>query len=231
MSSFVSKQSMHKKVNVCVDTKVKRIAMHSKLVDALSFAKRLRQRKNSEKKLVLKKYKDKKSLGMRILSDLVLRYKQTKINEVEAAKLKIKHIFEKNESDRATREAPSATVDLLSKVHVFCESRAELGTDEPAEPMICDDSIKLSKNELLALSRGPKFLVRSELYREQFNAEMEKMVFKQKFEEMSQGKDDSVVVSKQGVVAHSAADFNERTRLDNSNINIVDKNGSVLLIV
>ena len=82
VSSFVSKQSMHKNVNTCVDTKVKRITitMHSKLVDALAFPKRLRQRKNSEKKLVLKKYKNKKSLGRRILSDMVLRYKQTKFN-------------------------------------------------------------------------------------------------------------------------------------------------------
>ena len=60
VSSFLSKQTIHKRVNSCVDVKVRKAAMHSKLVDALAYAKRLRQQRNSLKKQVLKKYLNKR---------------------------------------------------------------------------------------------------------------------------------------------------------------------------
>ena len=40
--SFSNKQTIHKRVNKSVDSKVKRTAMQSKLVDAVAYASRLR---------------------------------------------------------------------------------------------------------------------------------------------------------------------------------------------
>ena len=106
------------------------------LVDALAFAKRLRQKKNKERRLVLRKYKENKSLGKKVISELVQRYRLTRSTEVEAANVNIKHIAEKNDLERIKKQAPSDTMELLGNVNVFSESKTELGRAQPLGPMI-----------------------------------------------------------------------------------------------
>ena len=220
VTSFVTKQTLHKKVQICVDDKVRKSAMRSKLSDALAYAKRLRQEKNAAKKQVLKKYRSQKLKGREVLSELIQKYRQTRSIEVEAAKLKIIHLAEKSEAKRVKKQAPPTTVELLSEVNVFKDSGTELGKEESLGPMVCDDSLKFNSDEMKVLSRGPKFMVRNELEFEDFNVEVEKMLFKQRFDEMDQGKDDCVTVSQQNQVASTAAESTVRTRLDNLNLNV-----------
>ena len=200
VTSFVSKQTIHRKVNLCVDDKVRKLAMKSKLTDALAFAKRLRQDKNVAKRQVLKKYRSQKLKGKQVVSNLIQKYRQTRSIEVEAARLKIIHLAEKNEANRVKKQAPPATVELLSEVNVFRNSETKLGKEKSLGPMICDDSLKFNSDEMKILSRGPKFMVRNELDLEDFNVELEKMLFKQRFDEMDQGKDDCLTVNQRDQV-------------------------------
>ena len=49
VKNFVRKQTIHKRVQTKPDSKVQNAAMRSKLSDALAFAKRLRQKRNTLK--------------------------------------------------------------------------------------------------------------------------------------------------------------------------------------
>ena len=49
------------------------------------------------------------------------------------------------------------------------------------KPMVYDESIILSEDELSVLSKGPKFSVRQDLNEDDFKLELEKMICKQKF--------------------------------------------------
>ena len=70
VQNFSNKQTIHKKVNVGVDYRVRKAAMQSKLSDALAFASRLRQERNSLRKKVQRIHRNSKSKGKRILTDL-----------------------------------------------------------------------------------------------------------------------------------------------------------------
>ena len=183
VQSFSYKQSIHKKVNVGVDHKVRRTAMQSKLSDALAFACRLRQEKSSLKKRIQRLYRNSKSKGRRILADLLKRYRRTKLIEVDKAQTKIMHLSEKEELEKVNRQAPGESHLVLNGVNVFKNQTMSMIPEPADEPMICHDSLKFSKNELLVLARGPKFMVRSKLDKEEFKVELEKMVVKQKFSE------------------------------------------------
>ena len=67
--NFIEKQRIHKRVNKMADTRVMRSAMHSKLVDVLAHAKRLRQSKNVLKQKLVKLCAT-KSQGNRIIKNL-----------------------------------------------------------------------------------------------------------------------------------------------------------------
>ena len=56
VTSFVEKQTIHKKASALPDMKVKRAAMKSKVVDALAYAKRLRMERDVLKKRIAKKF-------------------------------------------------------------------------------------------------------------------------------------------------------------------------------
>ena len=87
--NFVEKQSLHKRVNCSMDTKVMASAMRSKLVDACAFVKRLRQLKNTLRNRVTRKYHHSKSKGKRIIDDMVKRYKKLRHEEYIHADKKI----------------------------------------------------------------------------------------------------------------------------------------------
>ena len=72
VSNFVKKQTIHKRVNQAPDTRVQRIAMHSKLADAIAFASRLRRERDMLKKRVSKKYSGSTALGRRLLEESML---------------------------------------------------------------------------------------------------------------------------------------------------------------
>ena len=188
VENFVRKQSGHKKVHTSIDTKVMRVAMHSKLVDACAHAKRLRQQRNIFRQRLFRKYQSKMK-AKKVLSGLVVKYNGLKNSEIEAAKNKITHLLGKNRSSIVSKNVPESTKHILDGVSVFMKDEGELEVEEPKGLWICHDSLKFDNDELKLLSRGPKFMVREELSSVDFNVELEKMVAKKNFDYNS-NKDD-----------------------------------------
>ena len=195
VQNFSKKQAFHKRVNVGIDSRVKKVAMQSKLSDALAFASKLRIEKNNLKKKIQRKYRDSRSKGRRILADMHKRYKQTRVIEMGETETKIMHLAKKDELENAVIRAPGDSRMVLDGVNIFNEDSMKMKPEPAEEPMICNDSLKFNKDELLVLARGPKFMVRNELRKEDFKVELEKLVVKQKFDESDESKDDCVNVS------------------------------------
>ena len=178
---FAKKQVCHRKVRLNVDNKILRTAMHCKVIDACAHAKRLRQNKNIQKNRVLKKYQESKAKGRQVVKDLLVKYNQFKLREIEKAKLKIVKLKDKDRLEKSVKEAPGNTNEILSGVNIFREDH-EVLPQAPLGPMVCDSKIQLNKNELELLSRGPKYMVRDKLSLEDFTVELEKMIAKQKLD-------------------------------------------------
>ena len=51
----------------------------------------------------------------------------------------------------------------------FQQNSDKILPQTPEPPLICDPSIALDENERLILAKGPKFMVREELSKSQFN--------------------------------------------------------------
>ena len=107
ITNFVKKQTIHKRVIVRPDLKVQKIAMKSKIADAVAFAERLRKLRNSLKKKVSRKYADRKSKGRRVLDSLLKVYRQLKESEMKDAKDKIDHIVNREKTKKSLKTAPS----------------------------------------------------------------------------------------------------------------------------
>ena len=124
-------------------------------------------------------------------------YRQFKESEIEDAKSKIDHIVNKEKIQKSLKVAPSGTESLLSGVNVFSKDQQKVKPEDFAPPFICHKDIKLSKNELKVLSRGPKFMVREEIDEELFEVEMEKMIAHQVFQSCVITRDCDMVVTYQ----------------------------------
>ena len=94
------------------------------------------------------------------------------------------------EAARSVKSAPAHTSEILSRVNIFSQDQYSVRPEPSIGPFICDESIKLSPDELKILSRGPKFMVREELSSDEFDLEVEKMVAKQKFNDAFKSEDD-----------------------------------------
>ena len=189
VASFVTKQTTHKRVTTKPDLKVQRAAMKSKLIDALSYAKRLRQQRDTLRRRVVRKAPS-KAHGRRICTGMVDHYQQVKMKEMSDAKKKIEHIKWKDLREKEIRKAPIETSEYLSHVNVFTKHQKTLKPIDPEMPFICSKDIKLNSNELKLLARGPNFMIRDDLDKESFEIELEKSVVKQKYETMFSNKDD-----------------------------------------
>ena len=163
--------------------------MQSKIVDASAYAKRLRQEKNIWRQRVLKKYRGCKSEGKRVVEDLLSKYRSLKRQEYVDADKKVSHYRDKNERDKSMKKVPASTSEFLSKVNIFSPDH-EIVPEPPQGPFICSDSIKLSAAELKILSRGPKFMIREDLSREDFKVDVEKCVVKKKYDNFFNVKED-----------------------------------------
>ena len=188
---FVEKQTTNKKVKVFADNRVKKSAMQSKLTDALAYAKRLRQDKNLYKNKVSTKYRNSVAKGRRVMDEIYKRYLSLRESQMETAKKKVKWYREREVMTKSIIEAPDNVKDLLSGVNIFNEDQEKLQPEEPLGPFICDPKITFSKDELAILARGPKFMVRSELDKEDFKVECEKMIAKKKYDSVFNGVDDN----------------------------------------
>ena len=119
ITHFVSKQSIHKRVKTKIDDKVRKAAMHSKIVDASAYAKRLRQEKNTWRQRILKKYQNCRSKGKRIVDDLLSKYRDLRRQEYIDADKKIKLYRDKNEANKSLKQVPECTSEFLDGVNIF----------------------------------------------------------------------------------------------------------------
>ena len=119
IKNFTVKQTIHKRVERVPDYKVQKVAMISKLKDALAYAKRLRQSRNTLVKRVRKKFSDKKALGRRVLDGLSSSYSRYKKQEYEDVENKIEHYKVKAKLEKVVKVAPDSMSEYLSNVNVF----------------------------------------------------------------------------------------------------------------
>ena len=181
---FVRKQTIHKKANKSVDSKLKKSAMQSKLGDACAYARRLRQTKNALKNKILDKYRNNRQEGKRVVTEFLQRYRVLKLASIERAEKKIQHLKEKDVLKKSFKVLPRNTSEILSGVNLFLSDQKEVTPEPLVGPFICDKSITFTENELKILTKGPKYLVRDELSKEDFKVEVEKMVAKKKIDNM-----------------------------------------------
>ena len=98
--------------------------------------------------------------------------KQKALKKFTLCEQKMKQLI----SDENLKDIPSDVLEIVSGVNVF---KDELVAEPSADPMICDPSIVLSKNEMAFLRRGPKFMVRQELNINDYKTEIERMIAKE----------------------------------------------------
>ena len=80
--------------------------------------------------------------------------------------------------------APKAALEYLSEVWVLRDK--EILPEMSAGPMVCDSKITLSKDEYAFLVKGAQFMVRQKIDAENFRVEVEKMIIKNKYQEMDE---------------------------------------------
>ena len=80
VANFVKKQTIHRKANHTPDLKVQKAAMRSKMTDALAYAKRLRQQRDTLKKRIQRKYSSRKCAGKKLLEQELKQYQKHKEN-------------------------------------------------------------------------------------------------------------------------------------------------------
>ena len=97
-----------------------------------------------------------------------------------------------NDDDKSMKEVPEHTKEFLTGVNIFSTNHDEVLPQEPLGPFICSPDIKFNEYELKILSRGPKFMVRQDLSKEEYSVDIEKMIVKKKFNRMfNEFEDDS----------------------------------------
>ena len=185
---FVQKQTIHRKASKQIDSKLKKSAMQSKLSDACAYARRLRQTKNNLKNRILNKYSSNRQEGKRVVTEFIQRYRVLKLENIDRVEKKIQHLKVKDELKKSIRVIPQSTSELLNGVNLFSSDQKEVIPEPLVGPFICDESITFTEDELKILAKGPKYLVRDELSKEDFKVEVEKMVAKKKIDNMVRGR-------------------------------------------
>ena len=183
--SFVKKQANLRKIYKGLDKPLNKAALRSKLNDACAFVNRQKRVVTRLKQDLLKATEFKKFKHRRILKQI-----KTKIETERRSKM----MSDSQKVDRYAklqlqmeRELAESQFKLPASISGFAGIKAfnlPKNVEYSQEmPMIYDDSIVLSEDELAILAKGPKFAVRQKLMKENFKLELEKMVCKQKFGE------------------------------------------------
>ena len=90
-------------------------------------------------------------------------------------------------SERENNLIPEDIWDIVKDVSVF---KGAVEPEQPADPMVCDQSIKLSRCEMAFLRKGPKYMLRGELDEQEFKVDMHKMIIKEKYDKSGEYDDE-----------------------------------------
>ena len=159
--------------------------MRSKLNDACAMANRLRQDLRRLKLELLQVVDNKRFKQKRLVRQA--RQKIESLKHILRAKNEAKVVrYESLQKRRVEAQETSSFVipDSLEKfkdLKIFSSDNLMVDGAEIDPPMVCDDDISLSHEELLLLSKGPKFSVRKDLKENEFKLEVEKSICKRKY--------------------------------------------------
>ena len=182
--SFLVKQAKLRKIHTSLDPPMSRAAMKAKLNDAFAHSLRLKQEIVKLKRELLKATGFKRYKQMKIIKQVKSRMNSEKFDLFRENDKKIQRYSDAQKEVLQT-EAVFSVPDSIKEFENLIAFRKDGFVDhsnnllEP--PMICDKKIKLSAAEMAILSRGPKFAVRESLVEENFKIELEKMIFKRKY--------------------------------------------------
>ena len=181
--SFLLKQAKLRKVYKGLDKPLSRVATRSKLNDACSFIHRQRRLVNRLKLDVLKATGNRRYKQIKIIGQVKSLIRAEKTTQRENDKVKISR-YEELQSEMNLQKSIDE-FKIPASIAQFKEIKAFKPPTKPEIvqdlPMVYDNSIQLSEDELKILSKGPKFAVRERLLEENFKLELEKAVCKQKF--------------------------------------------------
>ena len=196
--TFVIKQSKMKRANQKINIGLAKNAMKYKLNDACSVANRLRQEKRKIRDTLVTKFKFSKSKCRRIVKSAHEEARSHRHMKKIKATSKFEHCRQKMKraiEHENFQDIPEEVREWISGVNIF---NNELTPEPSIGPMICDPSIKISKNELAFLRRGPRFMVRQELNLYDFKTEVEKMIAIEKYDKMESDIHDKTQLSDVG---------------------------------
>ena len=185
--SFLTKQASLRKVHNNLDKPMSRAAMRAKLNDACSFSYRKKRDVNRIKRELFEATGRKRYLQRKILKQvrsklLAEKVEQSKINETKVQRyLKLQSQMEED-----IQNSPFLVPTVIKEykgIKAFSKPEALSESTEP--PMVYDECIKLTEDEIAVLSKGPGFAVRQKLVEENFKIELEKMICKSKYNSMN----------------------------------------------
>ena len=181
--SFVLKQADLRKIHKKLDEPLTRAAMRSKVNDACAYVKRQKRIVGRIKKDLFNATGQRRYLQRKIIKQVREKIEFERTLKMQADQEKFQKYLEIQAKMRRTESEIQfkvpASIQKYSGIKAF--NYPESVTLEPEQPMIYDENIKLSANELLVLAKGPKFAVRQDLVRENFKLELEKLICKQKY--------------------------------------------------
>ena len=179
--NFSDKQNMLKHSYAGTNWILPKVAMTQKLKDAYSTADRLRKEKKELKENLMKigysKSKTKRTVKkvMTMANNYRSRHKKKVIKKFEVCEGKMNVLRDKRDNDMI----PEDIWGIVKDVDVF---NRIVVPECPADPMICDSMIKLSRSEMAFLRKGPKFMLRGELNEQDFKVEIQKSIVKEKYD-------------------------------------------------
>ena len=188
--NFVSKQSEMKKATNKYDLKLSKGAMKGKLSDACALALRLRQSKRRLKNSLIDEFNYPKSKCRAIMSRNGRQNTYHRTKHKTKAIAKYKHCERKIKkvcNEKNIADIPHHVWEVLKNVKIFNE---DLEQEPPADPMICDNKIKLNSEEMAFLRRGPRFMMRLDPSLTDFQVQLEKMIALKKYDAANKGEDE-----------------------------------------
>ena len=216
--SFAVAQQLLNRHRKSTALKLSKVAMQQKLHDAYSTVNALRAEKRVLRRELFSDYEFSRSKANRIVKKVLDKAKNCRYQQKKKVKIKFEHCKRKMNLQRDTKEnsqLPCEVWDVVRDVNVF---NTEVSPEPPAYPMICDKSIKLSKCELAFLKKGPKFMVRQELNETEFLVDLEKMIFKEKYDKLES-------VLEEGDQESSRDNDNEKSVVDDPKIDAIRRVG------
>ena len=190
--SFIQNQRKLKKSAGKTNFALGKAAMRSKLNDACSTAGKLRREKRSLKMSLASDCHYTKSKTRRVMNKIMKRASNFRNQQRLKVIKKFDHCKERLnriESENEKRDIPDDVWKILGGVNIFNKT---VNPEQPADPMVCSDTIKLSRCEKAFLRKGPKYMLRNELNESEFVVDLYKMVIKEKYDKVDSLEDGSV---------------------------------------